>query len=70
MPDKPEAAALQEEDSEIEYIPLDKRGQEPPKKRGFLKRLLDCLSIETVTRYGSSPNPSSGEEVEEDVIEF
>ena len=57
-------------DSEIEYIPLDDGEPEPPKKRGFLTRLLDCLSREKVIRYGSSPNPSSGEEVEEDVIEF
>ena len=57
-------------DGEIEYIPLDERKQPLPKQRGFLKRLLDCLSIERVTRYGPSPHPLSGEEVEEDVIEY
>jgi len=56
--------------SEIEYLPLKDRKEEPRKKRGFLTRLLDCLSREKVIRYGSSSNPSSGEEVEEDVIEF
>ena len=31
------------QDSEIEYIPLNLFGQEPPKKRGFLMRLLDAV---------------------------
>ena len=58
-------------DHEVEYLPLDKRGQEPPQKRGFLKRLLDCLSITRVYSDRSSSHSSSGGEVEEeDVIEF
>ena len=57
-------------ENEIEYLPLDQRGQELPKKRGFLKRLLDCLSITRVYSDRSSSQSSSGEEVEENVIEF
>ena len=57
-------------DNEVEYLPLDQRGQELPRKRGFLKRLLDCLSITRVYSDRTSSHSSSGGEVEEDVIEF
>ncbi|WP_035609293.1 hypothetical protein [Haloferula sp. BvORR071] len=57
-------------DREIEYIPLDLFGQEPPKKRGFLMRLLDVV-FEWCTKYiDHGQASSSGGEVEEKTIEF
>jgi hypothetical protein len=58
------------QDREIEFIPLNLFGQEPPKKRGFLMRLLDAL-FEWCTVYSNrGPASSSGGEVEEKTIEF
>jgi hypothetical protein len=58
------------QDREIEYIPLNLFGQEPPIKRGFLMRLLDAV-FEWRTKYSNHrPASSSGGEVEERIIEF
>ena len=55
---------------EIEYIPLDYLGKELPNKRGFLHRLL-CRLIQSIgKRLMDAFASSSGEEVEEKIIEF
>ena len=61
---------LMKPDNEFEYLPLRKHGEQPPKPRGFLSRLLHCLMRERITYIGSPTKSSSGEEVEEDVIKF
>ena len=55
---------------EIEYIPTDASEHGPPPHRGFLTWFLLRLFHEDDSPPGSSVNPSSGEEVEEDVIEY
>ena len=57
-------------DPDIEYFTLEGGCEKPAKQRGFLSRLFHCLTVVKVTRFGQDPASSSGEEVEEDVIEF
>lgn len=66
----PNPPSLMRHDHEIEYIPLDGPGREPRQQRGFLRRLLGVLGrfIECLSHCGTAA--SSGEEVEEEVIEF
>lgn len=56
---------------EMEYVPLDRTEPEPDHKNGFLTWLVRRVFGEkTCPRCGSSFSTSSGEEVEEEVIEF
>jgi hypothetical protein len=57
-------------DPEIEYLPLHQSEEQQPKQGGFLSRLFRCLIRVTIRRFGPSSTPSSGKEVEEDVIEY